>query len=109
VTDSNAPLSMEGRRRLVERCRTRPIAHVTAEMGISRACASKWVNRWRRFGQAGLQDRSSVPHRSPTATRDWVVEQIEIWRRNHKWSAQRITDELVGLGVLCCGRPAQQG
>lgn len=37
---------------------TRPIAHVAAEMGISRACPSKWVNRWRRFGEAGLQDRS---------------------------------------------------
>jgi hypothetical protein len=29
---------------------TRPIAHVAAEMGISRACASKWVNRHRQFG-----------------------------------------------------------
>jgi hypothetical protein len=35
----NAPLSVEGRRRLVERCRTRPIAHA-AEMGISRATAA---------------------------------------------------------------------
>jgi hypothetical protein len=35
---ANAPLTVEGRRRLVERCRTRPIAHVAAEMGISRAC-----------------------------------------------------------------------
>ncbi|MFL6141129.1 MAG: IS481 family transposase, partial [Labedaea sp.] len=41
----NAPLSVEGRRRLVARCQTRPIAHVAAEMGISRQCASKWVNR----------------------------------------------------------------
>lgn len=69
-------------------------------MGISRACASKWVNRWRRFGEAGLQDRSSVPHHSPTATPDWVVEQIETWRRNRKWSAQRITDELADFGCV---------
>jgi transposase-like protein len=68
---------MEGRRRLIERCRTRPIAHVAAEMGISRARASKWVNRWRNFGEAGLQARSSVPHHSPKAAPDWVVEQIE--------------------------------
>ena len=47
----NAPLSVEGRRRLIERCRTRPIAHVAGEMGISRQCASKWVNRHRRFGE----------------------------------------------------------
>lgn len=53
VLHANAPLSIEGRRRLVERCRTRPIAHVAAEMGISRACASKWVNRYRRRGELG--------------------------------------------------------
>jgi hypothetical protein len=47
----NAPLSIEGRRRLIERCRTRPIAHVAAEMGISRAGASKWVNRYRELSR----------------------------------------------------------
>lgn len=95
---ANAPLSREGRRRLVERCTTRPIAHVAAEMGISRACASKWVNRWRRHGDAGLLDRSSSPHRSPSATPAWVINKIESSRREHKWSAQRITDELADLG-----------
>jgi transposase-like protein len=69
----NAPLSPEGRRRLAERCRTRPIAHVASEMGISRACASKWVNRYRRHGELGLVDRSSVPRRQPTATGAEVV------------------------------------
>ena len=58
MSHANAPPSLEGRRRLVERCKTRPIAHVAAEMEISRACASKWVNRWwRRHGDAGLRDR----------------------------------------------------
>lgn len=98
MSHANAPLSLEGRRRLVERCKTRPIAHVAAEMGISRACASKWVNRWRRHGDAGLRDRPSSPHRSPNVTPVWVIEQIEIWRRERKWSAQRITDELADLG-----------
>lgn len=28
MSHANAPLSIEGRRRLVERCKTRPIAHV---------------------------------------------------------------------------------
>src|SRR5699024_8970078 len=98
VTHANAPLSIEGRRRLVERCKTRPITHVAAEMGISRTCASKWVNRWRRHGDAGLQDRSSTPHRSPRAPPAWVLERIETWRREHKWSANRITYELVEFG-----------
>ncbi|SDS02496.1 leucine-zipper of insertion element IS481 [Brevibacterium sandarakinum] len=56
MTHANAALSFEGRRRLIERCKTRPIAHVAAEMGISRACASKWVNRWRTHGEIGLLD-----------------------------------------------------
>lgn len=98
MSHANAPLSLEGRRRLVERCKTRPIAHVAAEVGISRACASKWVNRWRRHGDAGLRDRPSSPHRSPNVTPVWVIEEIEIWRRERKWSAQRITDELADLG-----------
>lgn len=37
-------------------------------MGISRACASKWVNRYRRFSEIGLLDRSSTPRHQPTAT-----------------------------------------
>ncbi|NKV51970.1 helix-turn-helix domain-containing protein [Rhodococcus hoagii] len=33
--------------------------------GISRACASKWVHRYREFGESGLLDRPSIPHRQP--------------------------------------------
>lgn len=39
MTHRNAPLTVEGRRRLIQRCKKRPIAHVAAEMGISRARA----------------------------------------------------------------------
>ncbi|MFP1155770.1 helix-turn-helix domain-containing protein, partial [Mycobacterium sherrisii] len=95
----NAPLSVEGRRRLVARCADRPIAHVAAEMGISRACASKWVNRFRRFGETGLLDRSSAPRRQPTSTPGEVIAQIEALRRTRKWSAARIAFELGRCGV----------
>src|SRR5918994_632835 len=98
VSHRNAPLSFEGRLRLVERCRRRPISHVPAEMGISRACASKWVNRYRRVGERCLLDRPSTPHQSPNASPAWVIEQIEAWRRDQKWSATRITHELGELG-----------
>lgn len=98
-THANAPLSIEGRRRLVERCQHRPIAHVAAEMGISRACASKWVNRWRRHGALGLHDRSSTPTQQPTATPADVVARIEQLRRDNKWSAHRIGLELAGEGI----------
>ena len=99
MTHGNAPLSVEGRRRLVARCADRPIARVAAEMGISRACASKWVNRFRRFGEIGLQDRSSVPRRQPTGTTTEVILQIEQLRRTRKWSATRIAFELGSQGV----------
>lgn len=100
MSHRNAPLSPEGRRRLVERCQRRPIAHVAAEMGISRACASKWVNRWRRYGDLGLLDRSSTPQHSPRATPAEVITQIETWRRTKKWSALRITHELADQGIV---------
>lgn len=96
----NAPLSVEGRRRLVQRCQTRPIAHVAAEMGLSRQCASKWVNRWRRHGEAGLLDRPSVPHHQPTATPAEAITRIEQLRRQRKYSARRIATELSAEGVM---------
>jgi len=33
MTHAHAPSRAEGRRRLIERCRTRPITHVAAERG----------------------------------------------------------------------------
>ena len=99
MSHRNAPLSAEGRRRLVQRCQHRPIAHVAAEMGISRQCASKWVARYRQFGELGLVDRPSTPHHQPAATPAETVARIEGLRRNHKWSANRITHELTAEGV----------
>lgn len=104
MTHRNASLSVEGRRRLIVRCKTRPIAHVAAEMGISRACASKWVNRYRQFGELGLLDRSSAPRHQPTATPTDVVGRIETLRRTRKWSAGRITFELVAEGIVISRR-----
>ncbi|NKY54559.1 IS481 family transposase, partial [Nocardia vermiculata] len=99
MTHRNAPLSVEGRRRLIRRCQARPIAHVAAEMGISRQCASKWVNRHRQYGELGLMDRSSSPHHQPTATPAEVTTRIEKMRRGKKWPAQRIAHELRCEGV----------
>lgn len=99
ITHRNAALSFEARRRLVARCQTRPIAHVAAEAGVSRACLSKWVNRHRQLGDDGLLDRTSRPHRSPSQTPPEVITQIEKLRRKHKWSARLITAELHERGI----------
>ncbi len=99
MTHANAPLTIEGRRRLVERCRARPIAHVAAEAGVPRACLSKWKSRYDTHGEAGLRDRPSVPRSTPTQIPPDVVERIEQLRRDNKWSTRRITLELASQGV----------
>jgi transposase InsO family protein len=98
VTHRNAPLTPQGRLRLVRRCRHRAIAHVAAEAGVSRQCLGKWVARWREHGEAGLVDRSSAPANRPTRTPAHVVAQIRQLRAR-KWSARRITLELNQSGV----------
>lgn len=100
TTHRNAPLTPEGRTRLIERCRTRPIAHVAAEMGISRATASKWVNRYKQFGELGLVDRSSTPHRQPTATPGRLVNRIETMRRERN---------AIGRADTSGSRPTHRG
>jgi transposase InsO family protein len=93
----NARLTVHGRMLLVERVRAgRPVAHVAAELGISRATGYKWWNRWRTEGPAGLVDRSSRAHRIPQRTPTPVEEQIVALRRQRKLGPHRIAP-LVGL------------
>jgi transposase len=98
VSHRNAPLTPAGRLRLVHRCQHRPIAHVAAEAGISRQCLSRWVNRYRTSGDAGLHDRASVSHHQPTTLDPVLVAEIEKLRRDRKWSARRIASELQVQG-----------
>ena len=98
VTHRNAPLTPEGRLRLVLRCQHRPIAHIAAEAGVSRQCLAKWVARYREHGEADLHDRSSAPRCRPTQTPTAVVEQIALMRKN-KWSARRIVRELASTDI----------
>ena len=94
----NAPLTPEGRLRLVERCQHRPIAHIAAEAGVSRQCLSKWVQRYRHEGEGGLIDRASTPCRNPTTLHPDLVAEIEHLRRARKWSARLIAVELTDRG-----------
>ncbi len=98
MNHANAPLTPEGRLRLVRRCAHRPIAHVAAEAGISRQCLSKWKSRFDDLGEVGLLDRASVPHACPTQLDPDLVALIGTWRREHKWSARAIHLELTRRG-----------
>jgi transposase InsO family protein len=84
-------LTVHGRNELIERiCCGRPIAHVAAEMGISRATAYKWWRRWQAEGDRGLWDRSSRPHRCPQRTPRVLERRIERLRREQKLGPARI-------------------
>ena len=91
VAHANARLNMHGRRLLVARVlgHGRPVAHVAKELGVSRQCAHRWINRFRDFGDAGLADRSSrplrSPRRTPIAVEERVVQLRRVERRGQDW------------------------
>src|SRR5674476_816662 len=88
---ANARLTPIGRLTMVMRIESgRPVAHVAAEMGISRPTAHKWWNRWNELREFGLVDRSSRPHSCPHQTPPTVVAQIEELRRTLKLGPVRI-------------------
>jgi leucine-zipper of insertion element IS481/Integrase core domain len=91
VSHRNARLTVYGRRLLVERVLAgRPVAHVAAGMGVSRATGYKWPARYQSEGVAGLVDRSGQSHTSPTRTPDLVEEQVVMLRTERKPGPARI-------------------
>ena len=94
---ANAPLTSRGRLILVERIASgRPVAHVAAEMGVSRKTADKWWKRWLAEGEPGLEDRSSRPRRCPHQTPVRLERRIIGLRRRRKLRPARIAS-VVGL------------
>jgi transposase InsO family protein len=77
VGHRNARTTVHGRRLIIERWQGGwPAARIAEQLGISRATVHKWINRFRAEGWAGLEDRPSRPHTSPTRTPPAVEEQI---------------------------------
>jgi len=82
MSHRNARLTPFARRLIVERVHAgQPVAHVAKAMGVSRQCAHRWINRFNEAGDAGLEDRSSRPHRCPTQTAPEIEEQVLTARR----------------------------
>jgi transposase InsO family protein len=89
-------LTVHGRQLLVDRIliRGRKPAHVAAELGVSRQCAYRWVNRYLEEGAAGLLDRSSRPHHCPCRTSTEVETQVVELRRSSRRGQDWIGAEL---------------
>ena len=81
----------------------------------------KWVDRYETEGEAGLEDRSSRPHRSPNRTPRHRRRQCIRLRKRHRWGADHIAHETglaastvqnilnaAGLGRLDSGDRANQ-
>jgi transposase InsO family protein len=56
--------------------------------------ARKWADRYRAEGRAGMVDRSSRPHRSPTKTPEHLVRQIVRLRWRHRLGPVQIAGRL---------------
>lgn len=81
MSHANARLAPAGRLILVQRIQAgRAIAHVAAEMGVSRTTAWRWWHRFCEAGIAGLQDRSSVARSHPQRTGACVETRVRIIR-----------------------------
>jgi transposase InsO family protein len=67
VSKPKGKLTPIGRKLLVDRITRQgyPVARAAEMQGVSRSCAYHWLRRWRAEGEAGLEDRSCRPHRSP--------------------------------------------
>ena len=95
MSHANARLTVHGRLLIVERARHGwKQAHIAAAMGVSRRCVKRWIDRFHAEGEAGLQDRSSRPHRCPRRTAADVEAAVLELRARERQGRDWIADEL---------------
>ncbi|WP_157429225.1 IS481 family transposase, partial [Agromyces salentinus] len=81
MSHANARLTPAGRLIMIQRIQSgRPVAHVAAEMGVSRTTAWRWWRRFQEHGRIGLADRSSVARSHPQRTHACVETRVRIMR-----------------------------
>ena len=96
MSHANAPLTPTGRLRLA-RCvvedgwtRLRAVERFNVSVGTVR----KWARRYRQLGKAGIVDRSSRPHHSPTQTPRRRERRALGLRVSRRWGPARIAYHL---------------
>jgi transposase InsO family protein/transposase-like protein len=104
VSHANARLTPAGRLIMVQRIQSgRAVAHVAAEMGISRTTAWRWWRRYQQHGRPGLFDRSSVARSHPHRTGVCVETRVRIMRAFTRRGPVFIADRL-GMPSSTVGR-----
>lgn len=91
----HARLSPRGRALLVQRVTEHGlrVEEAAQAAGVSVRTAYKWMKRFREEGPAGLQDRSSRPHRCPHATPATTIAQL-VARRQARQTYRQIAQDL---------------
>ncbi len=71
-----------------------PAAQAAKMFMVAEKTARKWASRYRDEGEAGMVDRSSRPHHTPTKVPDQVVRRIVAWRWRHRLGPVQIAGRL---------------
>jgi transposase InsO family protein len=104
MSHGNARLTVHGRLLIVQRHQQGwRQAHIAAAMGVSRKCVKTWVERYAADGEAGLRDRSSRPHSTPTRTPAPVEAHVLDLRRRERRGPDWIGPE-VGVAPRTVAR-----
>jgi transposase InsO family protein len=104
VAHRNARTTVFARRLMVQRHQAGwPAARIAEQLGVSRATVHKWLARHRADGEAGLHDRPSRPHTSPTRAPAAVEARVLQARTELRRGAVYLAGEL-GLVASTVGR-----
>lgn len=103
----NARLTPHSREHLVRQVTSGQTLEAAAHAaGVCLRTSRKWIDRYRREGQAGLHDRSSRPHRLRSPTPQSVIDRIEALRRQ-RMPGKQIARE-VGVSPATVSRVLQR-
>ncbi|MEV5004027.1 IS481 family transposase, partial [Nocardioides sp. LML1-1-1.1] len=96
MSHANAALTPRARLRLAQLIVDRGWTHAAAAkmFMVAPRTAKKWADRYRAEGAAGMNDRSSRPHSSPTKTSPELVRRIVRLRWRHRLGPVQIAGQL---------------
>ena len=96
MSHANAPLTPTGRLRLAQ-CVVKDrwsYRRAAERFQVSPPTAKRWADRYRQFGETGMEDRSSRPHRCPAQTPTRTERRIIKLRCTRQWGPDRIGGHL---------------